>query len=243
MLAYPTYMSYTLRVEKIKQTKVGTIMINTNDMSCAEEKKVMDAIVGTTGNVLTSKDFGLNHSSYINDETFAEFRNQFSSYSKNHATFRFVIINVIDDSICIYDNNLNSSLLINIDCGDGALLRGFKQYGVKFTLTPSYADQEFENLTLDALGLTYDKLVAGFLRFHFDHMLFLDAINAEKAKRESGVRDLNLRVKLVRLTDSYYLDIETPIKYSKQLTKEAYDILYHLSYEELVELVRNCFAI
>ena len=218
-------------------------MIDTREMNRAEEQKVMDAMRETTGNVLTAKDFGLNHYSYINEETFKDFRNKFSSYSRNHSTFRFVIISIIDDSICVYDNNMNTCLLINVDCGDGELLRGFKKYDVPFSLTPSYAEQEFENLALDALGLTYDKLVAGFLRFRFNQMLFIDALNAEKAKRETGVRDLNLSVRLVRLSDSYYLDIETPIKYSKQLTKESYDILYHLSYEELVELVRNCFAI
>ena len=109
---------------------------------------------------MINKDFEVFPSFVINEYTIEEFLDKRSSFSKNHETYRFVIITALDDYIFIYDTLRDVTLSINSYFYSCEIInKWFKEYDVKFTLTPSYSDQEFENSVLDALGLTYEKLV------------------------------------------------------------------------------------
>lgn len=110
--------------------------------------------------MINSEDFGLVLPSNINSQTIEKFLDQRSSFVENRATFRFIIINVIDEYIFIHDTWRNKTVGINVGSYVSNLaFRWLKKYDIKLSVIPLYDEQLFENAVLDAVGLNYDNLM------------------------------------------------------------------------------------
>lgn len=110
--------------------------------------------------MINSEDFGLVLPTNISIHTIEKFLDQRSTFVENRATFRFIIINVIDDYIFIYDNWTNKTVGIYVGSYVANLaFRWLKKYDIKLSVIPMYNEQLFENAVLDAVGLNYDNLM------------------------------------------------------------------------------------